>query len=331
MNDLSLVNFASNWQPSAAIEMLKARAQLLGTVRQFFAKRDVLEVETPALSEFGVTDLHLRNFATDLIGPAAPRGKTLYLQTSPEFHMKRLLAAGSGAIFQICKSFRNEEAGRIHNPEFTMLEWYRPDFSLPQLMDEMDALLQTLLQCPAAEYLSYQQAFINYLGIDPLNASRSQLIDAGKAFNVADLLSTETNRDSQLQLLFALGIEPKIGQQQPCFIERFPASQAALARIATDDPRVSERFEVYFKGVELANGFHELTDANEQRRRFEQDNELRRQAGVPPMAADERFLAALTHGLPDCSGVALGLDRVFMLALGAERIEQVVSFGYERA
>lgn len=331
MNDLPLADFSKNWQPSASIAQLKQRAKFLSDVRHFFARREVLEVETPILGEFGVTDLHLRNFATQLIGPAAPQGKTLYLQSSPEFHMKRLLAAGSGPIFQICKSFRNEEAGRIHNPEFTMLEWYRPGFSLAQLMDEMDALLQMLLNCPAAEYLSYQDAFSRYLQLDPLTATREELIAAGENYGVRDLLSREDNRDSQLQLLFALGVEPQIGQTAPCFIQRFPASQAALAQIAADDPRVAERFEVYFKGVELANGFHELTDSAEQRRRFEHDNELRRAEGLPEMGIDERLLAALAHGMPDCSGVALGLDRVLMLELGVERIEQVVSFGHERA
>lgn len=322
---------SANWQPSASIQALQKRAKLLQSIRQFFSTRDVLEVDTPALSQCGVSDLHLRNFATEFVGPGAPDGQTLYLQTSPEFHMKRLLASGSGAIYQICKSFRNEEAGRIHNPEFTMLEWYRPGFSHHQLMDEMDDLLMSLLECEKGERMSYQQAFRHYLNIDPLCATTDEIVQAGKAFAIEQLLSDERNRDSQLQLLFALGVEPNIGQQRPCFIEYFPASQAALARVNPDDCRVAERFEVYFKGVELANGFHELSDAKEQRARFEHDNQLRAENNLPAMALDENLLGALSAGLPDCSGVALGLDRVFMLALDAPQITDVLSFGVERA
>lgn len=323
--------YSANWQPSASIQALRQRANLLQFIRSFFSERNVLEVETPVLSQCGVSDLHLRNFETQFVGPGAADGKTLYLQTSPEFHMKRLLAAGSGAIYQICKSFRNEEAGRIHNPEFTMLEWYRPGFSHQQLMDEMDELLMGLLKCDKGERMSYQHAFMQYLNIDPLSATREEIIQAGEAFAIEQLLSEECNRDSQLQILFALGVEPNIGQQRPCFIELFPASQAALARVSTADARVAERFEVYFKGIELANGFHELSDAKEQRARFEHDNQLRKQNHLPAMTLDENLLAALSAGLPDCSGVALGLDRVFMLALETNKLNNVLSFGIERA
>ncbi|CAG9297996.1 elongation factor P--(R)-beta-lysine ligase [Celerinatantimonas diazotrophica] len=323
--------YSANWQPSASIQVLRQRAKLLQSIRSFFSERNVLEVETPALSQYGVSDLHLRNFETQFVGPGAADGKTLYLQTSPEFHMKRLLASGSGAIYQICKSFRNEEAGRIHNPEFTMLEWYRPGFNHQQLMDEMDQLLMRLLKCDPGERMSYQHAFMQYLGIDPLSASREQIIQAGKTFAIEQLLCEEHNRDSQLQILFALGVEPNIGRERPCFIDLFPASQAALARVSPDDTRVAERFEVYFKGVELANGFHELSDAQEQRTRFERDNQLRAENNLPVMTLDENLLSALGAGLPDCSGVALGLDRVFMLALEKSELSDVVSFGIERA
>ncbi|CAG8998720.1 MAG: Elongation factor P--(R)-beta-lysine ligase [Candidatus Celerinatantimonas neptuna] len=326
LNDLETL-----WRPSASFEQLKKRACLLSQVRHFFEQKGVMEVETPILGACGVTDLHLCNFSTQLAGPAAPEGKTLYLQTSPEFHMKRLLAAGSGPIYQICKSFRNEEAGRLHNPEFTMLEWYRPGFNHIQLMGEMDQLLQLLLGCGKADRLSYQQAFLQCLGVDPLTASPEELVGAGTPFDVCDLLKRETNRDTQLQLLFALGVEPQIGQTTPCFIDGFPASQASLSRISATDPRVSERFEVYFKGVELANGFHELSDSVEQRRRFEQDNQARLNEGLSEMTLDEGLLAALKAGLPDCSGVALGLDRVFMLAFAEDNIASVISFAHERA
>lgn len=319
------------WSPTAPLAFLQQRAQILARIRLFFADRHVLEVDTPTMASAGVTDVHLHNFTTRFVGPGQADGLALYLQTSPEFHMKRLLAAGYGAIYQIAKAYRNEEAGRLHNPEFTMLEWYRPGFDHQALMDEMADLLQLVLAVETPTRISYQQAFIETLGVCPLTASLDALRRAGLGLGADDLLAIESHRDTLLQLLFAVGVEPRIGQQVPCFVYDFPASQAALARINPHDSRVAERFEVYFKGIELANGFHELTDADEQRRRFELDNQERAERGLAIRPIDEYLLAALAHGLPQCAGVALGIDRLVMLALGAESLEQVIAFPVMRA
>ncbi|MGY5451929.1 elongation factor P--(R)-beta-lysine ligase [Agarivorans sp. MS3-6] len=319
------------WQPSASIELLRLRASIVTQIRGFFSQRNVLEVDTPALSQACVSDVHLHSFSTTLTGPAAPHSMSLYLQTSPEFHMKRLLAAGSGCIYQIAKAFRNEESGRFHNPEFTMLEWYRLGFNHFDLMDEMEQLIDLVLGCGPAERISYIDAFQQYIGIDPLRSSHAQMVAAADTFGVADLVRNERNRDTILQLLFGLGVEPKIGQQQPCFVYHFPASQAALAKISTEDPQVAERFELYYHGMELANGFHELTDANEQAERFAKDQRYRERHGLTAASVDQHLLAALAAGLPDCAGVALGIDRLLMLALKQNHIQKVQSFSIERA
>ena len=244
--------------------------------------------------------------------------------------MKRLLAAGSGPIYQMNRSFRNEEAGRHHNPEFTMLEWYRPHYDMYRLINEVDDLLQQILECGEAESLSYQQAFLRCLNIDPLTAEKEALVAVAATLGVGDLAAAEDDRDTLLQLLFMLGVEPKIGQERPAFVYHFPASQASLAEISTEDHRVAERFEVYYRGIELANGFRELTDAREQRLRFEQDNRRRAEKGLPEQPIDQLLLAALEHGLPDCSGVALGVDRLIMLALKAESLNDVIAFPVDR-
>ncbi|WP_439257251.1 elongation factor P--(R)-beta-lysine ligase [Lonepinella sp. BR2271] len=319
----------TQWQPTAPIKNLLARAKIMAEIRRFFSERGVLEVETPILSEFGVTDVHLSTFSTEFTAPFNAQSKTLWLNTSPEYHMKRLLAAGSGAIFQLCHVFRNEEAGQRHNPEFTMLEWYRPFFDMYRLINEVDDLLQNILDCEPAESLSYQFVFQEYVGLDPLSASKAELVNKAKQHH---FICDETEeRDTLLQFLFSEVVEPKIGQDRPVAIYHFPASQAALAQISSEDHRVAERFEFYYKGLELANGFHELTDAHEQANRFEQDNQLRQKLGLPTRAIDTRLLAALQAGMPNTSGVALGVDRLIMIALGAERIEHVMSFGITNA
>lgn len=317
------------WQPSASIENLLARAKIIKEIRQFFNERGLLEVETPVLSEFGVTDVHLSTFNTQFISPLGEQSKTLWLATSPEYHMKRLLAAGSGPIFQISKVFRNEEAGLRHNPEFTMLEWYRPYFDMYRLIDEVDDLLQQILDCPPAEKLSYQFAFQQYVGLDPLLAERSELVVKAKQYNLADC--DDDDRDTLLQFLFSTVVEPQIGQDHPVAIYHFPSTQAALAQVSSEDQRVAERFEFYYQGIELANGFHELTDAREQQHRFEQDNRQREKMGLEVQKIDERLLAALHAGLPNTSGVALGVDRLIMLALNAQDIREVISFGIDNA
>ncbi|WP_438864432.1 elongation factor P--(R)-beta-lysine ligase [Neptunicella sp.] len=324
-----------NWQPGASLQTLQQRAKILASIRSFFAERNVLEVETPQLAKHGVTDPYLVSFRTQFVGPGLAeqdaQGKDLYLQTSPEYAMKRLLCAGSGCIYQICKAYRNEEAGRLHNPEFTMLEWYRVGFDHFDLMNEMADLLVRILDCAVPQQMSYQQVFSEYLSLDPLSATLAQLQNRVMELGIADFADQETDPDILLQILFNHCIEPHIGQDRPCMIYHFPASQAALARIHPGDSRVAERFEVYYKGVELANGFHELANATEQRGRFEQDNHKRQTLGYQQMQADERLLDALEQGLPDCAGVALGIDRLLMLAVGASSIDSVQAFSLPRA
>ncbi|EPK0066931.1 TPA: elongation factor P--(R)-beta-lysine ligase [Klebsiella pneumoniae] len=321
----------ATWQPSAPIPNLLKRAAVMAEIRRFFTDRGVLEVETPCMSQATVTDIHLFPFETRFVGPGHSQGLNLYLMTSPEYHMKRLLAAGCGPVFQLCRSFRNEEMGRHHNPEFTMLEWYRPCYDMYRLINEVDDLLQQVLECQPAESLSYQQAFQRHLEIDPLSADKAQLREVAAKLDLSNIADTEEDRDTLLQLLFTMGVEPHIGKDRPTFIYHFPATQASLSQISPEDHRVAERFEVYYKGIELANGFHELTDAHEQRLRFEQDNRKRAARGLPQQPIDNNLLAALEAGLPDCSGVALGVDRVVMLALGAESIGEVIAFTVDRA
>ena len=321
------------WRPSASLETLRARAELLAKIRDFFRQAGVLEVETPACSRFGVTDPAIESFTTRYTGPGAARGADRYLQTSPEFPMKRLLAAGSGPIYQLCKVFRNGERGRLHNPEFTLLEWYRPGFDHHALMDEMSLLLQSLSPQPLTEErLSYAEAFQRYLQVDPHIASAKQLrsyaIEQGIAG--AEGLSLE-GRDAWLDLLLTHCIEPHLGVDGICFLYDYPASQAALSRIRPGEPPVAERFELYMGGVELANGFHELTDGDEQRERFQQDNRRRRSQGLPEVPMDEYLLTALAAGMPRCAGVALGVDRLLMVLQKIPRIQAAMAFSEEHA
>ncbi|MGL9769163.1 MAG: elongation factor P--(R)-beta-lysine ligase [Sodalis sp. (in: enterobacteria)] len=322
---------SANWKPSAPIVNLLKRTVIISQIRRFFNDRGLLEVETPAMSQATVTDIHLVPFQTCFFRPGSADGIPLYLMTSPEYHMKRLLAAGSGPLFQLCHSFRNEEYGRYHNPEFTILEWYRPHYDMYRLMNEVDDLLQQILDCDHAEMFSYQEVFTQYMEIDPLSADKIQLYDAAIKWNLGEAASLENDRDTLLQLLFAVVVEPNIGHDKPAFIYHFPASQAALAKINSQDCRVANRFEVYFKGIELANGFHELTDAQEQRQRFEQDNRKRVAMNLNEQPIDENLLAALAQGIPECSGVALGVDRLVMLALKADRLSDVIAFAVEHA
>lgn len=324
---------AGAWRPVASLEALRARAELNRDLRRFLADRGVLEVETPCLASAPVTDLHLASLGSRLETQAGSRH--LFLQTSPEFAMKRLLAAGSGPIFQIAKAFRDGESGRFHNPEFTMLEWYRPGFDHHDLMDEVAALLTVVLGSRRAEKLSYGELFETSLGVDPHRASAAELAEAARRAGV-DWGGEEPeaqDREVWLHLLMSHCLEPGLGLKQPTFVYDYPASQAALARVRheADGLAVAERFEVYVEGVELANGFHELIDAAEQRRRFEDDLALRRRAGLPEVPLDEFLLAALAHGLPASAGVALGVDRLLMLRTGVEHIRDVLAFPIDRA
>lgn len=311
-----------NWQPSTTILALRTRARLYQKIRQFFAEREVLEVETPLLSHFGVTDVHIENIS-------AYSG---FLQTSPEYAMKRLLAHFQQPIYQISKAFRVDECGRYHNPEFTLLEWYRPGFTHHDLMDEVDALLQFTLNTAPAERFSYRDIFLKHGTLDPFTADINDCIDFLSEKNIALSASAQSmSKDMALQLIMSYCIEPHLGKDQPMFISEYPSSQAALAKISSSNSAVAERFEVYFHGIELANGFHELTDATQQHRRFHQDQHIRQQLNLPPRDIDPRFLAALQHGLPNSAGVALGIDRLLMLLMGATHIDQVISFCWDNA
>lgn len=316
---------SASWQPTAGLAVLRQRAALIARCRAFFAARGVLEVETPILAAATVTDPQLASLSTEIAGQPG----RFYLQTSPEYAMKRLLAAGSGDIYQISKVFRDGETGRNHNPEFTLLEWYRGGFDHHALMDEVEALLTELLGArltAAAERVSYREAFRRTVGLDPLEAPLATLVEAAAARTGIARASVSDDRDICLDLLMGAVVGPTLGAGRITFVHEYPASQAALARLLSGPARVAARFEAYVGGLELCNGFHELADAGEQRRRFEADLDLRRARGLPPTPVDERFLAALAAGLPDCAGVALGLDRVVMLATGCASIREVLAF-----
>lgn len=302
---------------------------MLAAVRAFFAKRDVLEVETPILSAGAVSDPSIESLATQVAGLPG----RWYLSTSPEFPMKRLLASGSGDIYQICKVFRDAERGRWHNPEFTMIEWYRLGFNDAALMSEVEALVAALLsphrEMSAAVRLTYAEALQLHAGVDAHADSETQLDEAIAAHGI--VCKSELARDAKLDLLMALVVGPHLGVGSPCFICDYPASQASLARLKPGTPQVAARFELYIDGIELANGFHELTTAAEQHARFLHDLTLRRSRGQPQAPLDSRLLDALTTGLPDCAGVALGFDRLVAAALGADRLSDAMAFTIDNA
>lgn len=315
------------WRPSASLALLRARAELLARVRAFFAARQVLEVETPILSTSAPTEPAIAPL------PACYQGRTpCWLNSSPEFAMKRLLAAGSGPIYQLCKVFRDGELGGLHNPEFTMLEWYRPSFSLEQLMAEVADLVRFVSgrDWPVSSH-GYRALFLEQLGIDPARVTLDELAQLARAKGI-DLVDTDMDRDAWLDLLLSHCLQPLLGRDDLGFLCEYPPSQAALARLkTTEHGQVAERFELYMAGVEIANGYAELLDVSEQRQRFEKDLARRRRQGLPEPRLDEHFLAALEAGLPECSGVALGIDRLLMVLEGCERLEEVLAFAFDRA
>lgn len=305
---------ASNWQPSSTMAALQQRAAVYTAIRQFFYKRQVLEVETPLLCQAPVTDPNIEPIT------AGER----FLHTSPEYAMKRLLCAGSQDIFQICKVFRAGEAGSRHNPEFSMLEWYRLGWNHHQLMQEVGDLLQQLLgeKIQAQLTLTYSEALKRFADLD-LNApdSEQRIKDKGISLAGSDL---NLSHDGWLDLIISHQVEPDLPKDTLVFISDYPASQAALAKVRQNEQgSVAERFEVFFNGVELANGYHELTDVSEQRRRFENEAAGR--------AVDERLLSGMSEGMPDCAGVAIGLDRLLMIILNTNSIDDVISFSWDRA
>jgi lysyl-tRNA synthetase class 2 len=324
------VRAVADWRPGASLKVLRARADVLRQIRAFFASRDVLEVETPVLGAAAATDPALCSFHVAYRGPGAPPARRLFLQTSPEFSMKRLLAAGSGDIYQIARVFRDGEAGRWHNPEFTLLEWYRTGFDHRRLMDEVAALVAGLLPDRGGfARFAYAELFERYVGVDPRDVDAATLAQAARRHGID--VSGDLRRAGWLDLLFTHVIEPRLAELDCVFVHGFPAAQASLARLDPSDTRIAERFELYVGGVELANGFHELTDSAEQDLRFSKDNGLRRDRGLPTMPPDHRLVAALGAGMPDCAGVALGVDRLLMLMTGAETIGDVLAFPVARA
>lgn len=317
-----------SWQPGAGLEQLRARAGLLATLRRFFDERGVLEVETPLLCSAGITDPAIEPLIVS--GGQSVAGRQRYLQTSPEYAMKRLLAAGSGPIYQIARAFRDGEAGSRHNPEFSLLEWYRPGFDHHALMAEVADLVCACLGQRDWKTLSYRQLFLDSIDVDPFLAPLDELESRARAGH--DLGDLSGDRDFWLDLLLTHEVEPWLAGQGLCFVYDYPASQAALSKIVTVDGfEVGQRFELYIDGVELANGYHELTDASEQRARFVADNERRLAREQELRPVDELLLAALDAGLPECSGVALGVDRLLMLATGERDIRRVLAFDWSRS
>ena len=318
---------AEDWRPRATLSNIKQRARLLQTIRAFMAERGVLEVETPALGTGGSTDPSLHSFTTTFHSPGAGTPRTFYLHTSPEFAMKRLLAAGSGSIYQIARVFRDAECGRLHQPEFTLLEWYRTDFDHHQLMDEIADLLE-ILNLGQSRKVAYGKLFQERTGIDPHDGDVATLY---KAAADNGLVNPDRDRKTLLEFLFDRLIGSDLGHDAPLFVYDYPACQAALARVRRDPRPVAERFELFMRGMEIANGFNELRDAEEQRARFEAENALRREQGRAEIAVDARLLAALEHGLPPCAGVAVGLDRLLMVLSGSDSIDDVVTFPSNRS
>lgn len=325
---------SEHWQPVCDMRHLRLRAQMLADIRRFFQERGVLEVETPLLCRATGTDPQLDFFTTLFHSP--PQNPAMFLQTSPEFAMKRLLAAGSGSIYQICKAFRNSESGRLHNPEFTILEWYRLAYDLSQLMDEVAELLQGLLASVfdtlRIRQVSYQQVFREITGLDPLLFNLSVYRDFARRCGYAE--AGELCGDEHLlwlDFVFSHCVQPAMCKETIFLVHAYPAIQSSLARIHSGDPRVSERFEVFINGIELGNGFFELADAVEQEARFDKEIAHRRQRGLSVVEKDGQLLAALQAGLPDCSGVALGLDRLLMIITGSDKIDNVLAFPFSNA
>jgi lysyl-tRNA synthetase class 2 len=322
----------TDWRSGADLSVIKARAELLRSVRAFFYAREVLEVETPLLGATFGTEPAIEPLRSEFIGPGYAKGRSLFLQSSPEFFMKRMLADGSPSIYQVAKAFRNGEQGRRHNPEFSILEWYRLDFSADQLMQELGELMRALTREPDLPivYQRYADLVQQHLGLDVFEADEKQLAKCALDHNIATANPNELDKDAWLELLFSVVIEPALDSDVLTFVTHYPASQASLAQLDQEDPRTALRFELYYRGLELANGFEELADAQEQSERFEHENCRRRAQGQQVIPVDAQLLSALERGLPRCSGVAVGLDRVLMCLLGKEHLDDVLTFSFQR-
>lgn len=328
MNELN----NKQWPPTCSAALLHLRAELYQTIRLFFAEKNVLEVDTPVLSNAASCDVNLDSFSSYLVDNAQETQR-LYLQTSPEFSMKRLLASGSGSIYQIAKSFRRGESGRFHNPEFTLLEWYRVSFSMADLIEEMvELLMMCFNENLAFRTVSYGQLFQQFTGLTPHSANLNELMTyASEQGNPEAVNICGGSLANGLDYVFSQYIQPKLKTNVVYFVTDYPVCMAMLAKISDAEPKVAKRFEVYFKGVELANGYEELTDWQQQKERFQQELVERERDGLEPVPMDINLLAALECGLPACSGVALGLDRLLMLMTDAASIDDVLTFPIQRA
>ncbi len=312
----------ADWKPGASADNLRARAEILANIRQFFANKNVLEVETPLLARTTATDVYIQSLK--IVDQLVDAPEPFFLQTSPEYAMKRLLGSGAGPIYQICKAFRQGESSNRHNPEFTMLEWYQPGYSMEDLMEEVEQLIDSILASGRIPRLTYRELFQEHLDFDPHSISLKSLKDVTKKH--MELSSDQLSKTDYLQLLLANSIEPVMPAN--CFIYDYPVDQCALAVIENDEvgESVAKRFELFCGGMEIANGYFELVDPVEQRTRFETDRQSRKSLSLPEYPIDEKLLAALEHGIPQCSGVALGIDRLVMLATGSTDIRDVLSF-----
>lgn len=310
----------ADYRPTADLRHLRTRAEMLGRLRAFFSDRGFLEVETPLLSVDTIVDVHIEPFEL------SDDGRSRWLQTSPEFAMKRLLASGADAIYQVCKAFRRGESGALHNEEFTLVEWYRAGDSYEAGMQFLAELTSMMLSIETVERLSFASAFARTVGLDPHCADASALCEAAKSMGLSVDEDFSAFRDDWLDLLMSHCVQPHLGVDSPVIVFDYPASQAALAQIRPDDPPVAERFELFYRGVELANGYHELSSAAEFRSRMAANNVARQERGKAALPETSRLLSAMEAGLPACSGCALGWDRLVMLALEANSLEQVIAF-----
>ncbi|WP_164101748.1 EF-P lysine aminoacylase EpmA [Candidatus Laterigemmans baculatus] len=342
-------SLSPNWQPTARIENLRRRALILRRIREFFDSAGFFEVQTPCLSNETVVDQHLdpvlvhrdalrggrysdpNHWGAESLGSdeSAANAPWMYLQTSPEAAMKRLLAAGAGAIYQMGPVFRSDERGALHNPEFTMLEWYRTGDSMEAGIERLRNLVQHILGGPLPQVVTYLEVFQQAMGIDPYEISDAGLRDQLAKIETGYVPSGDESRDTCLDLLMGLVVAPSLSGRT--IVSNYPLTQAALARRSEVDPRTAERFELFIDGVELANGYAELLDAEVLGERTRQSNQLRSADGRRPLPAPERLFAAMRHGLPPCSGTAMGVDRLVMAALAAERIDEVIPFPVDRA
>lgn len=317
------------WRPSCSLDVLRERGAFLHQIRGFFAQRGVLEVDTPVLSAYTTPEVQIESFVSQFQGPGSAQGKTLYLHTSPEFCMKRLLAAGSGPIYQITKVFRQGEWGKVHNPEFSLLEWYQPGYSAEPMMAEIRALLTAVLHTPAAEVITYRALFQRDMKLDPLAISLEELHTQAQNQGVDSRCCH--HKDELLELIMATCLQPRLGWDRPCIVIDFPLSQATYAKaVVGSEVAVAERFECFVNGIELGNGYVEISQAEELAARMAQENHKRLEKGQRQIPLDPYLLAALSQGDAGGTGMALGLDRLLMVKLGKSSLAEVLSFDFGR-